>query len=57
MTMEATGNNEQPARRRRNVTHEWIDQRSLALSTEIAQMIRENPELLNRAKENLARWI
>lgn len=38
-------------------SHEWIDQRSLALSTEIAQMIQENPELLSRAKENLARWI
>ena len=44
-------------KRHRKVTHEWIDQRSLALDTEIAQMIREQPELLDRAKTTLARWI
>ena len=38
-------------------SHEWIDQRSLALHREVAVLIQENPELLSRAKENLARWI
>ena len=44
-------------RRQANVSHEWIDQRSLALHTEVAQMIRGKPELLTRAKANLQRWI
>ncbi len=39
------------------MSHEWIDQRSLALHTEVAQMIRGKPELLTRAKANLQRWI
>ena len=42
---------------KRNITHESIDQRSLALDVEIARMIREQPELLNRAKATLRRWI
>jgi len=44
-------------RRQANVSHEWIDQRSLAMETEIAQLIREKPELLDIAKTNLQRWI
>ena len=44
-------------RRQANVSHEWIDQRSLTLHTEVAQMIRGKPELLTRAKANLQRWI
>ena len=43
--------------RRGPVTHEWIDQRSLAMNTEIAEMIREKPELMDVAKATLARWI
>lgn len=38
-------------------THEWIDQRSLALERAVAEMIRARPELLNRARITLARWI
>lgn len=38
-------------------THEWIDQRSLALDRAIAAMIRTQPELLDRARITLARWI
>jgi hypothetical protein len=38
-------------------SHEWIDRRSLALEEEVARMLREQPELLNRAKANLERWI
>jgi hypothetical protein len=38
-------------------SHEWIDQRSLALDREIAGMLRSQPELLERARTTLARWI
>jgi hypothetical protein len=38
-------------------THEWIDQRSLALDKAIAQKILLQPALLQRAKDNLQRWI
>jgi hypothetical protein len=38
-------------------THEWIDRRSLALDLAIAQMLRAQPELLQRAKSTLERWI
>ena len=44
-------------RRRQGVTHEFLDQRSLAMHREIAGMIRHEPELLGRAKETLSRWI
>jgi hypothetical protein len=37
-------------------THEWIDQRSLALDKAIAAKLRAQPELLEVAKANLARW-
>ena len=38
-------------------THEWIDQRSLALDQAIALKLRVEPALLQRAKDNLDRWI
>ena len=38
-------------------THEWLDQRSLALDRAISEMIRAKPELLDRAKSTLNRWI
>jgi len=38
-------------------THEWIDQRSLALDKAIALKLRVEPDLLQRAKDNLQRWI
>jgi len=38
-------------------THEWLDQRSLAMDKAIAKIIRSKPELLDRAKATLARWI
>jgi hypothetical protein len=44
----------QPARPR---THEWIDQRSLALDEAIARKLQQHPQMLQRAKVNLARWI
>jgi hypothetical protein len=44
-------------RQRTGVTHEWLDQRSLAPALEIRQMIREKPELLERAKSTPTRWI
>jgi hypothetical protein len=46
-----------PFKLRRPRTHEWIDQRSLALDKAIAAMIRDKPELLDRAKITLNRWI
>jgi len=39
------------------VTHEWLEQRSLALHVEIAKMIREKPELMDQVKATLQRWI
>jgi len=44
-------------RRQGPVTDEWIDQRSLAMHTEMTQMIRAKPELLDVPKATLARWI
>jgi len=38
-------------------THEWIDQRSLALDKAIVQKLLVQPALLHRAKDNLQRWI
>lgn len=38
-------------------THQWLDQRSLAMDVAIAEMIRSRPELLDRARTTLARWI
>ena len=37
-------------------THEWIDQRSLALDQAVAAKLRAEPQLLEVAKANLARW-
>lgn len=41
----------------RGRSHEWIDQRSLALDRAIAQKLIKDPELLQCAKETLQRWI
>jgi len=38
-------------------SHEWIDQRSLALDRAIAQRLLADPSLLDRARNTLARWI
>jgi len=38
-------------------SHEWIDQRSLALDRLVAEKVRANPALLERAVSTLARWI
>lgn len=43
---------QQPSR-----THEWIDQRSLAMGKAIAQKVRSEPSLLMYTKKNLERWI
>jgi hypothetical protein len=40
-----------------HVTHEQIDQRSLAMHLEMAEMIRGNPELYDRVRNTLGRWI
>jgi hypothetical protein len=45
----------QPPKRTR--THEWIDQRSLALDRAIARKLGAQPALLRRAKTTLERWI
>jgi hypothetical protein len=47
----------QPQLPKRSRTHEWIDQRSLALDRAIAQKLRVQPEMLERAKTTLERWI
>lgn len=36
--------------------HSEIDRRSLALHRRVAEKIRHDPELLNRARDTLARW-
>ncbi|MGO8927093.1 MAG: hypothetical protein ACLQU3_09420 [Limisphaerales bacterium] len=38
-------------------THEWIDQRSLALDLAIAEKLRAQPALLGRARLTLERWL
>jgi hypothetical protein len=42
---------------KRSRTHEWIDQRSLALDRAVAEKIREQPGLLQLARNTLTRWI
>jgi hypothetical protein len=38
-------------------THEWIDQRSLALHQAVAARLEEQPQLLAVARANLQRWL
>lgn len=38
-------------------SHEWIDQRSLALDRAIAAKLKAQPELFQRAKDTLENWI
>lgn len=38
------------------MTHHALEARSLALHRLIAQKIQHDPELMNRAAENIARW-
>ena len=38
-------------------SHEWIDQRSLALDLAVAEKIRHRPALLEQARATLVRWI
>jgi type II secretory pathway component PulL len=38
-------------------THEWIDQRSLALHQAVATRLEARPELLEVARANLERWL
>ncbi|MBI4657931.1 MAG: hypothetical protein HY735_03620 [Verrucomicrobia bacterium] len=38
-------------------SHEWIDQRSLALHDAVAKKLAEHPELLEVARRNLRRWL
>lgn len=37
-------------------THQEIDERSLAIHRLVAERIRQNPALFDKAKETLARW-
>lgn len=38
-------------------SHQWLDQRSLALHEAVAAKIEASPELLDVARANLARWL
>lgn len=38
-------------------SHEWIDERSLALDRAIAQKLRTEPDLVDRARRTLDRWV
>ena len=38
-------------------SHEWIDQRSLALHEAVARKLIDHPELLDIARQNLHRWL
>jgi hypothetical protein len=38
-------------------SHEWIDQRSLALDRAVAEKIRAEPVLVDRARRTLAHWL
>lgn len=37
-------------------SHEWIDRRSLALHAAVAEKLAAQPQLLDVARANLARW-
>lgn len=38
-------------------SHEWIDQRSLALHAAVAAKLEARPQLLDVARANLQRWL
>ena len=38
-------------------SHQWIDERSLALHAAVAAKLEAQPELLNVARQNLNRWL
>lgn len=38
-------------------SHEWIDQRSLALHEAVAARLKAQPQLLEVARANLRRWL
>ena len=38
-------------------SHEWIDSRSLALDLAIAEKLRAEPSLVERARRTLDRWL
>ena len=38
-------------------SHQWIDQRSLALHQAVAAKLEADPQLLDIARQNLARWL
>jgi hypothetical protein len=38
-------------------SHEWIDERSLALDRRVAAKLRADPSLLGRARTTLDRWL
>jgi hypothetical protein len=38
-------------------SHEWIDERSLALDRQVAAKLRNDPSLLGRARTTLDRWL
>ena len=38
-------------------SHEWIDARSLAMDQAIAEKLRAEPSLLDRARRTLNRWL
>jgi hypothetical protein len=38
-------------------THDWIERRSLALHSAVAEKLEADPTLVAAARENLVRWI
>ena len=38
-------------------SHEWIDQRSLALDRAVVEKLRAEPALVDRARQTLGRWL
>ena len=38
-------------------SHQWIDQRSLALHEAVAAKLEAHPQLLDVARQNLERWL
>jgi hypothetical protein len=38
-------------------SHEWTDQRSLALDRAVAEKLRAEPALVDRARQTLGRWL
>ena len=43
--------------RNKDISHQYLDRRSLALHREIAKMLEKDPSLIKAALNNIRRWV